>query len=225
MSPSLSWPMCCLLAVMKASTLSLGPWTQRAEVNCDGSNRTGRPYSISIRLPSTSNCRAPTTPTMKPDPKAGLKTLAAPSSANCISAFSRCLAFIGSPARTDCSSSGAKLGMPDTRSASPSVSVSPMRSWPWFGMPMMSPAQASSASSRSAARNSTGLVTAICFFDRTCVSFMPRSKCPEARRTNATRSRCLGSMLACTLKTKPETLVSSGAMARGVADCTCGCGP
>ena len=34
---------------------------------------------------------------------------------------------------------------------------------------------------------------------------MPRSKWPEQRRTKATRSRCLGSMLAWTLKTKPVT--------------------
>lgn len=34
------------------------------------------------------------------------------------------------------------------------------------------------------------------FFERTCSSFIPRSKCPEASRTKATRSRCLGSILA-----------------------------
>ena len=106
------------------------------------------------------------------------------------------------------------------RRASPSVSVSPMRSWPWFGMPMMSPAQASSASSRSAARNSTGFVIAIGLPVRTWCSFMPRSKCPEARRTKATRSRCLGSMLAWTLKTKPVTGgLLRGRSARGSARC------
>ena len=173
-SPSLSVAMCCLFVDAKASTASLSPCTQRADVNWDASNRTGRPYSISIRLASTSNCNAPTTPTMKPDPKVGLNIFAAPSSANCISAFSRCFALSGSPARQVCSNSGAKDGMPDTRSASPSVNVSPIRNWPWFGMPMMSPAHASSANSRSAAKNSTGLVIAICFFDRTWVSFIPR---------------------------------------------------
>ena len=217
--------MCCLFVAANFSTASFGPEIQRAEVNCEGSNRTGRPYSCSIRLASTSNCSAPTTPTMKPDPICGLNTLAAPSSANCISAFSRCLAFIGSPARTVCRSSGAKDGMPVKRSISPSVSASPMRSWPWLGMPMMSPAHASSASSRSDARNSTGFDTAIGFFDRTCVIFIPRSKCPEARRTNATRSRCLGSMLACTLKTKPVTSLSSGEICRSAAVCGCGWGP
>jgi len=61
---------------------------------------------------------------------------------------------------------------------------------------MISPAQASSASSRSEARNSTGFETAIGFLVRTWVNFMPRLKWPEAMRTKATRSRCLGSMFA-----------------------------
>mmetsp|Transcript_184 Transcript_184/g.579 ORF Transcript_184/g.579 Transcript_184/m.579 type:complete len:226 (+) Transcript_184:462-1139(+) len=225
MSPSWSWAMCCLLASLNLSTAWRSPFTQRAEVNCEPSNRTGRPYSNSIRLASTSNCSAPTTPTINPDPMEGLKTLAAPSSANCISAFSRCLALSGSPARTPCSSSGAKDGMPVTRKASPSVKVSPIRNWPWFGIPIMSPAQASSASSRSDARNITGLEMAIGFLVRTWVSFMPRLKWPDAMRTKATRSRCLGSIFACTLKTNPETLVSSGKIWRGCAFCTCGSGP
>ena len=100
-----------------------------------------------------------------------------------------------------------------------------MRNCPWFGMPMMSPAHASSANSRSAARNRTGFDTAIGFLLRTCSSFMPRLKCPDANRTKATRSRCFGSILACTLKTKPETLDSSGATWRGSADWICGSGP
>ena len=90
---------------------------------------------------------------------------------------------------------------------------------------MMSPAQASSASSRSEARNSTGAVIAMGLPARTWVSFMPRRKWPEARRTKATRSRCLGSMLAWTLKTKPATFASSGAIWRGSADWGCGSGP
>ena len=57
--------------------------------------------TVSIRLASTSNCKGPTTPTMKPEPIPGLKTLAAPSSANWVRAFSRCLAFRGSKARID----------------------------------------------------------------------------------------------------------------------------
>ena len=39
---------------------------------------------------------------------------------------------------------------------------------------------------------------------------MPRSNRPEHTRTNAIRSRCAGSMLACTLKTNPENGASSG---------------
>ncbi len=39
---------------------------------------------------------------------------------------------------------------------------------------------------------------------------MPRRKRPEHSRRNATRSRWLGSMLACTLNTKPVTAFSSG---------------
>ena len=42
-------------------------------------------------------------------------------------------------------------------------------------------------------------------------SFMPRVNLPEQRETKAMRSRWFGSMLACTLKTKPETSGSPGA--------------
>ena len=49
---------------------------------------------------------------------------------------------------------------------------------------------------------------------------MPRSKWPEHTRMKATRSRWFGSMLACTLKTKPATLSSDGETVR----CSAGCG-
>ena len=52
-----------------------------------------------------------------------------------------------------------------------------------------------------------------------CVSFMLRVKRPEARRRNATRSRWLGSMLAWTLKTNPETSLSDGLISRSLAAC------
>ena len=42
------------------------------------------------------------------------------------------------------------------------------------------------------------------------VSTMPRSNRPEHTRTNATRSRWAGSMLACTLNTSPENGASTG---------------
>ena len=90
---------------------------------------------------------------------------------------------------------------------------------------MMSPAQASSASSRSCARKSIGLAIAIGLPVRTWKSFMPRWKCPEQSRTKATRSRCFGSMLAWTLKTKPVTAGSQAPIARGSAGCTSGGGP
>ena len=82
---------------------------------------------------------------------------------------------------------------------------------------MMSPGQASSAISRSRAKKKIGLETAIGLLCRTMLSFMPRWKRPEHRRTNATRSRCLGSMLAWTLNTKPVTLSSPGSTVRRVA--------
>jgi hypothetical protein len=43
--------------------------------------------------------------------------------------------------------------MPLNSSVSPSVSVSPIESWPWLWMPMMSPATASSLATRSFAMN------------------------------------------------------------------------
>jgi hypothetical protein len=52
------------------------------------------------------------------------------------------LAFIASPRRTRRRISGAKFGTPRNTGSSPSVSVSPMRSVPWFGMPTTSPAKA-----------------------------------------------------------------------------------
>ena len=54
---------------------------------------------------------------------------------------------------------------------------------------------------------------------------MPRSKWPEQSRTKATRSRCLGSMLAWTLKTKPVTAGSQAPTARGSAAWISGGGP
>ena len=66
-----------------------------------------------------------------------------------------------------CKSSGANDGIPANFNISLSVSASPMRSWPWLGMPIISPAQASSANSRSAAKNNIGDAIAIIFFVRT----------------------------------------------------------
>ena len=71
---------------------------------------------------------------------------------------------------------------------------------------MMSPAHASSASSRSFAWNTIALWTLWTLPVRGTVSRMPRVKWPDASRTNAMRSRCFGSMFAWILNTKPDDL-------------------
>jgi hypothetical protein len=53
---------------------------------------------------------------------------------------------------------------------------------------------------------------------------MPRWKRPDEIRTKAMRSRCCGSILACTLNTKPATGGSSGEIGRGSAGCGRGAG-
>ena len=172
----------------------------------------------------TSNCNWPTAPTMKSAPISGRNSWVTPSSARPSSAFFRCLAFSGSLTRTRCRISGAKFGRPANRTTPLSDRLSPTRSTPWFGMPITSPAKASSASSRSEAKNMIGALT-----DRDLpvfwtFSFMPRLKAPEAMRNMAIRSRWLGSILAWTLKTKPvtssapgSTVVSTGAGALRVS--------
>ena len=71
--------------------------------------------------------------------------------------FASGFALNGSRGRATRKSSGAKYGMPLKSSASPSVSVSPIDSWPWLWMPMMSPATASSLATRSLAMNVSAL--------------------------------------------------------------------
>ena len=66
------------------------------------------------------------------------------------------ISFMGSANRTRRRISGAKSGIPVKRSFSPSVSVSPTRSVPWLGIPMMSPGYASSAKERSCAKKKIG---------------------------------------------------------------------
>jgi hypothetical protein len=51
------------------------------------------------------------------------------------------------------------------------------------------------------------------------LNLMPRWKRPEAMPTKAMRSRCFGSILACTLNTKPTTSSFSGGIGRGSAGC------
>ena len=106
------------------------------------------PYSCSSRCATTSNCSWPTAPSSSTEPGTGRKTWIAPSSPSCVRPARSCLVRSGSATSTERNSSGAKNGRPVNCSASPSVSVSPSCSTPWFGMPMMSPAKASSSSSR-----------------------------------------------------------------------------
>ena len=71
-------------------------------------------------------------------------------------------------------------------SVSPSVSVSPMCSWPWLWMPMMSPATASSISTRSLAMKVSALASFISRSMRTCFTFMPGC----SGRSRRGRRRC-----------------------------------
>ena len=88
----------------------------------------------------TANCSWPTAPSSSTDPATGRKTWIAPSSPSCSSPAFNCLVLSGSATSTERNISGAKNGSPVNCSGSPSVSVSPSCSTPWFGMPMMSPA-------------------------------------------------------------------------------------
>ncbi len=117
--------------------------------------------------------------------------------------------------------SGAKNGSPVNCSASPSVRVSPSCNTPWLGMPMMSPAKASSSNSRRCDKKLTTVFGRSSLPERTTLSFMPRSKCPLAQRTKAMRSRCAGSILAWILNTTPLNLGSVGCTVR----CKAGLGP
>ena len=80
--------------------------------------------------------------------------------------------------------------------------------------PTTSPGKASSIVSRSWPNTEWAYLVANGLPVRPWVTTMPRSKRPEHTRRKAMRSRCDGSMLACTLNTNPENGASSG---RGVA--------
>ena len=84
----------------------------------------------------------------------------------------------------------------------PSVSVSPIRSVPWLGMPTTSPAKASSATSGPGRRRIAAPTGA---WACRCAPASPSCRgvsLPEHSRANAMRSRWFGSMLAWILKTK-----------------------
>jgi hypothetical protein len=168
------------------------------------------PYSNSRRWATTSNCSVPTAPRIRSLLWIGLNSWVAPSSASCCRPFCSCFIFSGLRiwARRKCS--GAKQGMPVNLRSSPSLKASPSSTVPWLGMPRMSPGQASSVVLRSWAMKVMALFTARVLPVERCRSLMPRSNLPEQTRTKAMRSRCLGSMLAWILKTKPENFGSPG---------------
>ena len=76
--------------------------------------------------------------------------------------------------------------------------------------PTTSPGKASSTVSRSGPNAVVAYFVVRSRPVRWLVTLMPRSKRPEQMRANAMRSRCDGSMLACTLNTKAENGLSSG---------------
>ena len=85
---------------------------------------------------------------------------------------------------------------------------------------MMSPGHASSASSRSRAKNNIGLCTASSLPVRDCFSFMPRRKRPEHSRRKATRSRWLRVHVGLDLEDEAGDLAARPARpARGSAGC------
>ena len=93
---------------------------------------------------------------------------------------------------------------------SPAYSVSPGRSAVALTRPITSPGKASSTVSRSWPNIDWAYLVANGRPVAAWVSTMPRSNRPEHTRTNAIRSRCAGSMLACTLNTRPENGASTG---------------
>src|SRR5450631_456276 len=117
------------------------------------SNTHCTPYSSCSRNATTSNCSCPMAPRIRSLSRNGLKSWVAPSSQSCDRPF--CSAFMrkGSLSTARRNSSGAKFGTPVKVRFSPSLKVSPMLMVPWLCNPMMSPAYASSAWLRSAARN------------------------------------------------------------------------
>ena len=200
-SPSTSSAMALRFESTKASSAARPPTTQRASEKGVDSNPIATPYSPARRACSTSSCRVPTTPTIGGAPSCGRNSCTTPSSASSTRAWRNFLAFIASSSRTRRRISGAKYGTPVKFSSSFSVSVSPMRSTPWLGMPTTSPANASSASCRSRAKKNCGVCRANCLPVRTWRRRIPRVSRPEQIRAKAMRSRWFGSMLAWILNT------------------------
>mmetsp|Transcript_40250 Transcript_40250/g.89375 ORF Transcript_40250/g.89375 Transcript_40250/m.89375 type:complete len:227 (-) Transcript_40250:885-1565(-) len=81
--------------------------------------------------------------------------------------------------------------------------VSPMANAPGLVRPITSPAKPSITVLRSFANMRCGAASVTTRPVRATLTFMPFSNFPDTTRTNATLSLCLGSMFACSLKTKP----------------------
>ena len=106
---------------------------------------------------------------------------------------------------------GGEAGMAGVRPpGAPTYSVSPTRTSVALTRPTTSPGKASSTVSRSWPNSEWAYLVENGLPVRPWVTTMPRSKRPEHTRMKATRSRWAGSMLACTLNTKPEKGASSG---------------
>mmetsp|Transcript_42 Transcript_42/g.120 ORF Transcript_42/g.120 Transcript_42/m.120 type:complete len:325 (-) Transcript_42:568-1542(-) len=120
-----------------------------------------------------------------------------------------CLEGLG--LRIQLKNSGEKDGMPSYWRRRPVVMVSPMEKAPGFTKPTMSPGYATSIVSRLWAKSLEGADRRTVLPVRVCSTCMSFSKRPEQTRTKAMRSRCRGSMLACSLKTKPVKSPSLGA--------------
>ena len=99
---------------------------------------------------------------------------------------------------------GAKAGISGQSTGSSTQTASPTRKSLALTRPTTSPGQASSTVSRSWPVTDWAYFVANGLPVGPWVTTMPRSKRPEQTRTNATRSRWVLSMLAWTLKTRPE---------------------
>mmetsp|Transcript_17657 Transcript_17657/g.53017 ORF Transcript_17657/g.53017 Transcript_17657/m.53017 type:complete len:226 (+) Transcript_17657:835-1512(+) len=96
--------------------------------------------------------------------------------------------------------------------AGPEQSVSPIANAPGLVRPMMSPANPVSTVSRSLANMRCGAASVTTRPVRATLTFIPFSNLPDTTRTNATLSRWRGSMLACSLKTRPVNWLLVGSM-------------
>jgi hypothetical protein len=168
-------------------------------------------YSPLSRCCTTSNCSCPTAPSSIGPPMFGRNTWIAPSSPSCASPCCSCLVRSGLRRITVMNSSGAKKGRPVNCSANAAVGDGVAQLHPAVGGETHDVAGiglvhrlAPLAHEGDHAGGRSSLPV------RCTLSFMPGVYLPEHMRTKAMRSRCDGSMLACTLNTTPAKALSSG---------------